>query len=98
MAQTTTLTEIQPADRRKSPKVGNDRGCDTSPDNDKLMEQVLDHLSTTPQEGVLKKIASLPHIRRGKVLVIRRQIMKGTYEIAGRLDKVIDRILEAITD
>jgi hypothetical protein len=61
------------------------------------MEQILDNMNTTPREEVLKRIAFLPHMRRGKVLDIRRQIMDGTYEVADRLDKAIDRVLEALT-
>jgi len=45
----------------------------------------------------LKRIAFLPLIRQGKVLDIRRQITDGTYELADRLDKAIDRVLEALT-
>ena len=58
------------------------------------MAQILEDLSTTPPEEVLKRIASLPDIRRGKVLSIRRQLTEETYEVAGRLDGVIDRVLE----
>ena len=58
------------------------------------MEQILEDLNTTPPEEVLQRIASSPDIRRGKVLTIRRRITEGTYEVAGRLDRVIDRVLE----
>jgi len=61
------------------------------------MEQILVNMSSTPWEEVLKRIASSPHIRRGKVLSIRRQIAEGTYEIEDRLDGAIDGVLEAIT-
>jgi anti-sigma28 factor (negative regulator of flagellin synthesis) len=60
------------------------------------MERILDNMNTTSQEEVVKKIASLPEIRRHKVLDIRRQITEGTYEVADRLDIVIDRVLETI--
>jgi hypothetical protein len=97
MTKITALMELQPADRRKFLKTGNDQGRDVPPDRDTLMEQILDHLSTTPQEEMSEKVASLPDPRRIKVLDIRRQITKGSYEVVGRLDKVIDRILETIT-
>jgi hypothetical protein len=42
-----------------------------------------------------KKIGSLPRTRQDKVLDIRRQLTEGTYEVAGRLDIVMDRVLEA---
>ena len=58
------------------------------------MEQILEDLSTTPPEEVLKKIASLSDIRRGKVLDIRRRLTEGTYDVAGRLDMAMDRVLE----
>ena len=61
------------------------------------MEQILENMRSTPWEEVLKRIASSPHIRRGKVLSIRRQITEGTYEIEDRLDGAIDGVLEAIT-
>jgi hypothetical protein len=61
---------------------------------DPLMEQILENMDMTPPEEVLKRIASLPDIRRGKVLDIRRQLREGTYEVAGRLDRALDRVLE----
>jgi len=61
------------------------------------MEHILENMNTTPPEEVLKRITSLPPNRQGKVLDIRRQIGDGTYEVADRLDTVIDRVLEAIT-
>jgi hypothetical protein len=62
------------------------------------MEQILENMNRTPWEEVLKRIASSPHIRRGKVTNIRRQIAKGTYEVGDRLDGAIDRLLEVLTD
>ena len=62
-----------------------------------MIEQILENLNTTPQEEVLQRIASLPRTRRDKVLDIRRQLTEGTYEVADRLDRAIDRVLEAIT-
>ena len=97
MARIAALMELQPTDRRRSHDARNDQGPDTSPDGSVLMEEILGDLSTTPQEEVLKRITSLPNIRRRKVLDIRRQLMEGTYEVAGRLDRAIDRVLEAIT-
>ncbi|MEN6428728.1 MAG: flagellar biosynthesis anti-sigma factor FlgM [Phycisphaerales bacterium] len=45
----------------------------------------------------MKRIASLPHTRRDKVLDIRQRIAEGTYEVADRLEVTVDRVLEAIT-
>jgi anti-sigma28 factor (negative regulator of flagellin synthesis) len=94
MARIAAVLELQPTDRRKSQEARNDQARPTSPDGDGLMEQILEDLNTTPPEEVLQRIASLPHIRRGKVLTIRRQITEGTYEVAGRLDRAIDRVRE----
>ncbi len=97
MARTAAVMELRSADRRRSQDAAYDPGCDTSPNGDVLMEYILENMNTTPQEEVLKRIASLPPNRQGKVLDIRRQIADGTYEVADRLDAVIDRVLEAIT-
>jgi len=97
MATIAAATELQPADRRRSQNARNDRGRDTSPTGDVLMEQILENMNTTPQEDVLKRITSLPPIRQGKVLDIRRQIADGTYDVADRLDAAMDRILETLT-
>jgi anti-sigma28 factor (negative regulator of flagellin synthesis) len=91
------LMELQPTDRRNPQDARYDQGCDTSPDGDLLIEHILENMNTTPPEEVLKRITSLPPNRQGKVLDIRRQIADGTYEVADRLDTVIDRVLEAIT-
>jgi hypothetical protein len=97
MATIAAVTELQLTDRCISQNARNDQGCDTSPNGDVLLEQVFENINTTPQEGVLKRIASLPDIRLCKVLSIHRQLTEGTYEVAGRLDRAIDRVMEAIT-
>jgi hypothetical protein len=97
MARIATLMELQPAARRKCLEARNDQGRDASPNDDGLMERLLENMRSTPWDEVLKRIASSPHIRRGKVLSIRRQITEGTYEIEDRVDGAIDRMLEAIT-
>jgi len=97
MARIAALMELRPTDRRKPQDARCDQGRDTSPDGDVVMEQILENLNTTPQEEVLKRITSFPPNRQGKVRDIRRQIAAGTYEVADRLDTVIDRVLEAVT-
>ena len=97
MARIAALMELQPVNRRRSQEARNDQGCDASPHGDVLMEQTLEDLSTTPQEEVSKEIASLPRTRQNKVLDLRHQLMEGTYEVADRLNRAIDRVLEAIT-
>jgi len=89
--------ELQPIDLRRSQDARNDLGRDAPLNDDILMGRILGNMSTTPWEEVLKRITSLPDIRRDKVLDIRRQIADGAYEVADRLDRAIDRVLEAIT-
>ena len=97
MARIAALVELRSTDHRKPQDARYDQGCDTSPAGDVLMEEILENMNTTPPEEVLKRITSLPPNRQGKVLDIRRQLMEGTYEVAGRWDRAIDRVLEAIT-
>jgi len=97
MTTIATVVELQPADRRKRQDIRDDQRRDAAPNGDVLMERILERMNTTPQEEVLKRITSLPDIRRGKVLRIRRQVKDGTYQVADRLDETIDRVLEAIT-
>ncbi len=70
---------------------------DLAPDKDLVMEQILDNIHNTPIGQVLKKIASLPEIRREKVLNLRREITEGRYDLAERLDIALDRVLEDLT-
>jgi len=97
MARTVTFLKLQPEDPRNPQDAQNAHRRDAAPMGDAFMEQILENLNTTPPEEVLRRIASLPDIRRGKVLDIRRQLTQGTYEVADRLDTALDRILEAIT-
>ena len=66
-------------------------------DKDLLMEQILENINNTPIGLVLKKIASLPEIRRKKVLNLRKQINTGKYDLNRRLDVALDRVLEELT-
>lgn len=67
------------------------------PDEDLIMEQILENINTTPIGQVLKKIASLPEVRREKVLDIRRQLTEGKYNLNERLDVALDRVLDDLT-
>lgn len=71
--------------------------ADLTPDQDLVMEQILDNIHNTPIGQVLRKIASLPEIRREKVLTLRRQITQGRYDLTERLDLALDRVLEDLT-
>jgi len=65
-----------------------------SQDKDMVMEQILDNINHTPLGQVLKKIASLPEVRRKKVLQLRREITEGKYDVSDRLDMALDKVLE----
>lgn len=64
---------------------------------DLIMEQILENINNTPIGQVLKKIASLPEVRKEKVLDVRRQITEGKYDLNERLDVALDKVLEDLT-
>ena len=66
-------------------------------DEDLIMEQILENINTTPIGQVLKKIASLPEVRREKVLDVRQQLNEGRYGLNERLDVAMDKVLEELT-
>jgi DNA-nicking Smr family endonuclease len=68
----------------------------TSSDKDTLMEQIPEKRRSMPEAEMLKKIASLPGIRRGKVLSICCQLRSGSYPIEDRWDRAIDHALDTI--
>jgi len=70
---------------------------DFAPDKDLVMEQILDNINTTPIGQVLRKIASLPEVRKEKVLDVRRQLTEGKYDLNQRLDVALDKVLEYLT-
>lgn len=67
------------------------------PNEDLIMEQILENLNTTPIGQVLKKIASLPEIRKEKVLDVRQRLTEGKYELNEHLDVALDKVLEELT-
>ncbi len=69
----------------------------SAPDKDLMMEQILENINTTPIGQVLKRIASLPEVRKEKVLDVRRQLTEGRYDLNGRLDVAVDKFLEHLT-
>jgi hypothetical protein len=66
-------------------------------DEDLLMEQILENINTTPIGQVLKKIASLPEVRKERILDVRRQLTEGKYNLNERLDVALDKVLEDLT-
>lgn len=82
-------------------ELNDGQGC-MNPENpqnqvDDLMESILENINSTPIGGVLKRIANLPEISRGKVLSVRRQITEGTYDVSDRLDEALDKVIEDLT-
>lgn len=66
-------------------------------DSDLMLEQILENMHTTPIGRVLRKIASLPEVRREKILDVRRQLTEGKYDLNEHLDVAIDKVLEKFT-
>jgi len=66
-------------------------------DEDLLMEHILENINTTPIGQVLKKIASLPEVRKEKVLEVRQRLTEGKYDLNERLNIVLDKVLEDLT-
>jgi hypothetical protein len=73
------------------------REGDLTQDRDLVMEQILESIDATPIGRVLKQIASLPEMRREKILLLRRQITEGRYDVKQRLDLALDKVLEDLT-
>ncbi|MBN2139296.1 MAG: flagellar biosynthesis anti-sigma factor FlgM [Sedimentisphaerales bacterium] len=67
---------------------------DLRADQDLVMEQILENIHKTPIGQVLKKIASLPEVRRNKVLDVRRRLTEGRYDLNERLDFALEKVLE----
>jgi hypothetical protein len=70
---------------------------DLPQDEDAVMEQILENIQNTPLGVVLKKIASLPEVRREKVLQVRRQLTLGRYDLTKRLDQALEKVLDDLT-
>jgi len=66
-------------------------------EQDLLMEQILENINTTPIGQVLKKIATLPEVRKEKVLDLRQRLSHGEYQLNERLDAALDKVLEDLT-
>ncbi len=66
-------------------------------DEDMLIEHILENINNTPIGQVLKQIASLPEVRREKILEVRHQLTEGEYNLNERLDVALDKVLEDLT-
>ena len=76
---------------------GQNRQMDAASDKDLIMEQILENIHTTPIGQMLKKIASLPEVRREKILDVRRQLTEGKYDMNERLDVALEKVLEDLS-
>lgn len=61
------------------------------------MEEILESINNTPIGQVLKRIATLPEVRKEKVLDLRRRITQGKYDLNEHLDVAVDRVIEQLT-
>jgi len=73
-------------------------GTDKSNTTAKTIKDIFDEVfgSSKRSELNIPGIASLPKDRRNKIVMLRSQIARGTYDIDERLDTVIDRIFTDI--
>lgn len=97
---TSTLVErpeLQSTGLCTSREAANDLGGGPSPNDAVTMERLLENIKSRPLEQVVKGIATVPEIRRGKVLNIRRQIAQGLYNLEERLERATDRVLEEVS-
>jgi hypothetical protein len=62
--------------------------------DDVLMEKILENINSTPMGRVLKRIASLPEVRKRKVIKLRRKIHEGEYKLNERLDNALEKVLD----
>jgi len=67
---------------------------DLGVEQDLVMERILENIHNTPIGQVLKKIASLPGVRKEKVLGVRQQLTEGRYDLSERLDVALEKVLE----
>ena len=63
-------------------------------DDDVLMEHILENIHFTPIGRVLKRISSLPEVRKRKVVNLRQQICNGEYQLNERLDNALEKVLD----
>ena len=96
MATNTPAKEHLPAHHHKSRESKHDQGLNTASVDDVLMDRILEDLRITSQADLLKRIAILPDIRRGKVLSMCRRLGQESYLGDDQLNRAMDHLLEAI--
>jgi hypothetical protein len=67
-----------------------------------LGESIMDSITDAFGDNIRPEIttpmiASLPRVRRKKIIRLRQQLARGTYDLDERLDAVLERILMNIT-
>ena len=62
-----------------------------------IMGSITDAFGNKRPETTSPIIASLPMVRRKKIIRLRQQLARGTYDLDERLDAVLERILMDIT-
>jgi len=98
MARLVEMPELKSSDEFDSSDWQGDGSVNRSrQETDGVMEDILENINATPIGRVLKRIGSLPEIRKGKVLNLRRQITDGTYDAGDHLDAALDRVIEDFT-
>lgn len=92
------MTEFEPSDILKNQDWQMDQAEDALAwEQDLIMEQILENINNTPIGQVLRKIASLPEVRKEKILNLRQQLTEGKYKLSSRLDAAFDKVLEELT-
>lgn len=66
-------------------------------DDDLLMEQILENMNGTPLGQVLKKIATMPEVRKQKVIKVRQELTEGKYNLTERLDLALEKVLDELS-
>lgn len=98
MARLVEMPELQSSDQSDSSDWQGDGSTKRlGQETDGLMEDILENINATPIGRVLRRIGSLPEVRKGKVLNLRRQITDGTYDAGDHLDAALDRVIEDFT-
>ena len=63
---------------------------------DILAEEMLKNVNSTPIGKLLKRIATMPEIRKEKVTNVRKQLNQGNYDVENRLDLALDIVIEEL--
>jgi hypothetical protein len=59
-------------------------------------EELLENINSTPLGQLLKIIATMPEVRREKVIDLRDRLNQGHYDEQEYLDEALDRVLEEL--